>query len=119
MLRPGGSDRAWRAVRVRVLARDGWRCAVPACPGCGGGAQLTAHDDPAACPGQSCADRHATVDHVIERRAWPAGRPGRDDPSNLRAACRLGNALLAAARTTELRATTPSGLDPAGTSRSW
>lgn len=66
--------RPWRAIRARVLKRDGGVCQVPSGSGiCGAPAN--------------------TVDHIV-----PASRGGDDGDANLRAACarcnhRLGSSL--------------------------
>lgn len=79
-LRPGGSTRLWRRIRLYVLERDGWRCRVPV----DGDGRI----DPA---GRPCGLPAVTADHVIPRALWPAGVPGVDDPGNLRAACEPHN----------------------------
>lgn len=56
-LRPGGSTRRWRRVRVAILVRDLYTC-------------------------RYCGAYAATVDHVLRRRDG-----GTDDPANLVAAC--------------------------------
>ena len=53
----GGSTRAWRELRLRILRRDGYRCAY-------------------------CGEQATTVDHVR-----PKSRGGTDDPANLVSAC--------------------------------
>jgi 5-methylcytosine-specific restriction endonuclease McrA len=68
-LRPTGSTRAWRRIRLYVLDRDGWRCQLPA-------------DDR---PGP-CLDLAEHVDHITSR-----AEGGTDDPANLRAACAFHN----------------------------
>lgn len=74
-LRPAGSTRAWRRIRLYVLDRDGWRCRVP----------VDEHGriTPA---GRPCGLPAVTADHII-----PRTRGGSDDPSNLRAACEPHN----------------------------
>lgn len=52
------SDRQWRALRVEVLKRDGWKCDL-------------------------CGDPATEVDHIV-----PFTEGGRSTPSNLRAICR-------------------------------
>lgn len=84
-LRPAGSTRRWRRLRVLVLCRDGERCQVP-------------DDDGRLClaPATLGGPTAGHVDHVIERRhADVHGLVQLDDgrrvhvdaPSNLRAAC--------------------------------
>jgi len=54
-------DHVWRKLRLKILARDGWRCFTPGCT------------------------RPATqVDHIVDITDAPSLRL---DPSNLRAAC--------------------------------
>lgn len=59
----GGSTRAWRKVRLRVLARDGWVCRL----------QL-----------DGCTTRAEHVHHLD-------GKASGDDPARLVAACRSCN----------------------------
>lgn len=73
LLRPTGSTRAWRKLRRFILRRDGWACQVPV-----GQAQVC---------GQAALD----CGHVVARHLWPPGRPGVDDPANLRAECARHN----------------------------
>jgi hypothetical protein len=65
--------RQWRAVRLRVLERDGYRCQIRG-PRCTGGADV--------------------VDHVVDARVTGPVF----DPENLRAACRSCNTWIAAQR---------------------
>jgi 5-methylcytosine-specific restriction endonuclease McrA len=60
-------DRAWRQVRLAILARDGHRCRL-AYPHC-------------------CVGTATEVDHIIELHAGGA----RLDPANLQAACKPCN----------------------------
>ena len=62
--RANGGTTAWRKIRARILARDGWTCQY-----CGN-------------------DEHAlmTVDHVI-----PISKGGTDEDSNLISACQRCN----------------------------
>ena len=70
----GGSNRRWRALRLYVLERDGWRCQVPI-----PGRQPPHHLD-------HC-DRYAdTAGHIIAKAYG-----GIDQPGNLRAECRAHN----------------------------
>lgn len=55
----GGSGYAWQRIRAEVLARDGYRCALPA-----------PHDGP------------LRVDHIL-----PLSEGGTSAPANLRAIC--------------------------------
>lgn len=78
-------SRRWRRVRAYILDRDAWTCRVPVDadgraaevgPECGVHLQSERILDPDA----------AQVDHIIDRALG-----GSDEPSNLRAACRLHN----------------------------
>lgn len=57
-------SRQWKAVRSRVMARDGYACVI-----CGSTEALE-------------------VDHIIERIDWPEGEGGLHDMDNLRTLCR-------------------------------
>jgi 5-methylcytosine-specific restriction endonuclease McrA len=57
----GGSTRAWRTLRERILARDGHTCVV-------------------------CGAPATEVDHIM-----PVSVDGSDEPANLRAVCRRHN----------------------------
>ena len=91
-LRPAGSTRRWRAIRLAVLDRDGWTCWR-----CG--VRLT--DDDRRAP------THATVGHRHQRRAEGGG----DDPANLAAECLRCN--------TADGASVTNAASPLGASRSW
>jgi hypothetical protein len=93
-LRPAGSTRRWRRLRVLVLHRDGFRCQLLV----DRAGQHVEDDDPAA--ERLCLEYAEHVDHVIGRRyADAAGMVTRADgqrmhvdaPSNLRASCAAGN----------------------------
>lgn len=75
-LRPAGSTRLWRALRLAVLNRDAWRCQVP----------LDAAGRIVAAGGRPCHAFADTVDHKVPRAAG-----GDDSLDNLRAACRAHN----------------------------
>jgi 5-methylcytosine-specific restriction endonuclease McrA len=79
-LRPAGSTRRWRRLRVLVLERDGFRCQLHV----DAAGRHVEDDDPAA--ERRCLEYAEHVDHIVERR-----HGGDDRPSNLRAACRAGN----------------------------
>lgn len=60
-LLPGGSTRRWRKIRIRILRRDGYRCAI-------------------------CGKRANHVDHIRLR-----SQNGGDHPNNLRVLCKKCN----------------------------
>jgi len=68
LLRPTGSSRRWRKLRELVLIRDEFTCLVPV-------------------EGGLCGARASHAGHIVARSQWPAGQPGIDDLSNLRAEC--------------------------------
>lgn len=68
LLRPAGSTRAWRRLRLACLDRDGWRCQV----------EVEA--------GRRCLLPADTADHITPRAAG-----GADVLDNLRAACARHN----------------------------
>lgn len=79
-LTAAGSTRRWRRIRAFVLDRDLHRC------------QLWVDvngdhvDDGDPAWQRRCLAWASHVDHIVERQAG-----GTDDPSNLRAACAVGN----------------------------
>jgi hypothetical protein len=97
-LRPAGSTRRWRRLRVLVLHRDGFRCQLWVDSATG----QHVDDELAAelFSPRRCGEYAEHVDHVIGRRyADAAGMVTRPDgsrvhvdaPSNLRASCAAGN----------------------------
>jgi 5-methylcytosine-specific restriction endonuclease McrA len=92
----GGSTRAWRKLRLYVLARDRWRCQLLEDDGQPCGRQLyQGHLDP----------RHrATVEHLDP---LAEGHPLLADPSRLVAACATHNGRGGAAMTNATRKAEP------------
>lgn len=63
--------------RAYIVDRDGGRCQVCRCQ---------------VVWGNPLHPRAGEIDHIIPRSLWPAGEPGKNDPSNLRLLCRTCNA---------------------------
>jgi hypothetical protein len=75
-----GSTRRWRALRLVILARDGWTCRL-GLPGCTGRAEHVHHvlgkqfgDDPSQLRA-ACANCNRKIGDPLRRRR--AGQPGR------------------------------------------
>lgn len=84
-LRPAGSTRRWRRLRLAVLERDGWRCQLPAdVDQAEPLLQLRAGAGQA--PELLCGAYADHVDHVV-----PRAHGGTDALDNLRAACARHN----------------------------
>lgn len=119
MLRPEGSTRAWRRLRLWVLNRDGWRCQAPgAIPAASGswaalyapGSWNRRTDDNGAGVALVCGDYADHADHVT-----PRALGGSDDPANVRASCARHNL----ARGSRLDTSTTSTDDNSGRPSRW
>lgn len=71
-----GSTRAWRATRLRILKRDGYRCTHTDPHG----RRCTYHEPPGVTPSR------LHIDHIVA-----LAKGGADDDSNLRVLCRRHN----------------------------
>jgi 5-methylcytosine-specific restriction endonuclease McrA len=85
-LKPAGSTRRWRRIRLWVLDRDGWRCQLPPFPGETGAAPAPGSWAHAEVRATVCAEHAEHVDHVTPRAAG-----GTDHPDQLRASCARHN----------------------------